>query len=451
LKKKSHRKSFQKLVEHSGHKLQAAYKKTILPSGIRVVTEEIPHVRSISVGVWIENGSRDELPHNNGISHFIEHMVFKGTRKRNVKEIAQSIESVGGYLNAFTSKEHTCYYARVLDEFTELALDVLSDLILHPTFPEKELEKEKGVVIEELKNAEDDPDDIIHDYFEKALYGDHPLGFAVIGKEENLRSFTRSDLLEYRRAHYVPSRMVISAAGNLKHTEIEEMVLKYFPLEKHNSISGNIRQKPLSQHASQQVFDKPIQQAHVCLGTASFGIKSHLRFPLMVLNTLLGDGMSSRLFQSIREKYGLAYSVYSFANLLSDTGSFGVYVGSDKKHVENCIELIWKELDKLKSKPVGISEINRTKAQLKGSMMLSLESISNRMMRLGSSELYFGELQSLDTVIHQINEVTQEDILTVANHLFQEQRFSTVIFRPIGNKAAHPQGLAAAALAGQQP
>ncbi|MBI4427879.1 MAG: insulinase family protein [Ignavibacteriales bacterium] len=424
------------MVETSSHKLHATYQKSVLPNGLRVVSEEIPHVRSTSVGVWIDTGSRDEGPGNNGISHFIEHMVFKGTKKRNTREIAQSIESVGGYLNAFTSKEHTCYYARVLDEYTELALDVLSDITLNPAFPQKELEKEKGVVIEELKNAEDDPDDIIHDYLEKALYGEHSLGFPVIGTEQNLRVFRRSDLSQHRSSHYQPSRMVIAAAGNLRHHQLVEMAQRYFPLGSGKTGSVHMRRRPAGKSGIEKTVEKPIQQAHLCLGTVTFSIKDKQRYPLMVLNTLLGDGMSSRLFQNIREKYGFAYTVYSFANLLSDAGSFGVYVGTDAPHVGQCEELIWKELEALAAKPVSMGELNRTKAQLKGSMMLSLESISNRMIRLGSSELYFHQLHSLDNVVSQINNVTREDVLAVAKGVFRRDWFSKIVFKPTEQRSS---------------
>lgn len=418
------------------------YRKTVFPSGIRVVTEEIPHVRSIAIGIWVDVGSRDETEQGNGISHFIEHMVFKGTKRRSLREISRSIESVGGYLNAFTSKEHTCYYARVLDEYSELALDVLSDLALNPVFPERELEKEKGVVIEELRNAEDDPDDIIHDYFEKAIYGPHPMGFPVIGTEANLRSFTKKDLMAYRSSNYTPSRIVIAAAGNVRHDRFLEDVGKYLSTRCEARISGT-RKKPVPRRPESIELEKPIQQAHVCLGTVAFSIKSKERYPLLILNTLLGDGMSSRLFQNIRERYGFAYNVYSFVNMLSDTGSFGVYVGTDEKHVEHSTDLVHKELSRLTSKEVSRAELDRTKAQLKGSMMLSLESIPNRMMRLGSSELYFHELSPLDTIIRQIDNVTADEVQRVAKLLCKEENLSTVVFRPkkeqaisFGRKAA---------------
>lgn len=395
------------------------------------MSEEISHVRSVSVGIWLDTGSRDEHESNNGISHFIEHMVFKGTKHRNVREIAQSIESVGGYLNAFTSKEHTCYYARVLDEYTELAVDVLSDLLQNPTFPEKDLEKEKGVVIEELKNAEDDPDDIIHDYFDKSLFGTHPLGFPVIGTEANLRSFKRKDLKSYLQQHYIPSNMVVAAAGNIQHKDLVEFVKKYLSGSSSRSKNGMAkRTKPRLLTAEKHEFKKPIQQAHICIGTRSYSIQNKHRYPLLTLNTLLGDGMSSRLFQNIREKYGFAYSVYSYTNMMSDSGVFGAYIGTDKLHVDASIELIKKELRNVQAKPISKVELNRTKAQLKGSMMLSLESIPSRMMRLGSSELYFNELNPIDSIIKQIDAVTQDDVQAVATELFVEGKLSTIIFQP---------------------
>jgi predicted Zn-dependent peptidase len=411
--------------------IDSMYRKTVLPNGLRVVSEELTHVRSVSVGVWIDVGSRDESATMNGISHFIEHMVFKGTKKRSVKDIAQSVESVGGYMNAFTGKEHTCYYARVLDEHAALAIDVLSDLALNAVFPEKDLEKEKAVVIEELKNAEDDPDDIIHDYFDKALFGKHPLGYPVIGTEKNLRSFKRDDLIGHLRNHYVPGNMVLAAAGNISHEKLVGLAGKYFESMKPRRQSRKAeRNKPREYKAETKDYKKSIQQAHVCIGTQAWSIKSKQRYPTLVLNTLLGDGMSSRLFQNIREKYGFAYSVYSSATLMSDAGVFSAYIGTDKQHIEKSTDLILKEFEKLCAKPVSLAELNRTKAQLKGSMMLSLESIPNRMMRLGTSELYFQEINPIDAILRQINGVGQEDVQAIAKTLFSEARLSKVVIHP---------------------
>lgn len=417
------------------HKVESTYQKTILPNGVRIVTEEIPHVRSLSLGFWIETGSRDEFPENNGISHFIEHMVFKGTKKRNVKEIAQSIESVGGYLNAFTSKEHTCYYARVLDEHLELATDVLSDMVFQPTFPEKELEKERNVILEELKQAEDDPDDIIQDYFEKAIFKTNPLGMPVIGTAKSIASFARKDLVQYRTEQYTSANLVVAAAGNLKHDDVVELSKRYIQ----KSANGIKRRAEYNQSVFEEPtsvlyeYYKPIQQAHICLGTIGFHVQDERRFPMQVLNTLLGDGMSSRLFQNIREKYGFAYAVYSFNNMMQDTGAAGVYIGTDNSHVQRCIDLVWKELKSLRNHGITKQELIRTKAQLKGSMMLGMENIPNRMIRLGSSELYFGELIALDTIINKIDAVSREEVQETAEELFKEDRFATVIFYPNGN------------------
>ncbi len=418
-------------------KTESTYRKTILPNGVRVVTEVIPHVRSLSLGFWIETGSRNELPAKNGISHFIEHMVFKGTKKRSIREIAQSIESVGGYLNAFTSKEHTCFYSRVLDEHLELATDVLSDLTLSPTFPEKELLKEKNVVLEELKQAEDDPDDIIHDYFEKAIFKTNPLGMPVIGTKESISSFLRKDLIQYKSEQYTSDNLVVAAAGNITHESVVEFANYYLK----NIPSGTKQQK---KEKSDLIIEepnyilneyyKPIQQAHICLGTIGCSVKSEKRFAMQILNTLLGEGMSSRLFQNIREKYGFAYSVYSFNNMMRDTGSAGVYVGTDDSHVQKCIDLVWKELKSVRKHAISKQELERTKAQLKGSLMLGMENIPNRMIRLGSSELYFGELITLDTIIAKINAVTKDEVQEIAEDLFAEDRFATVIFHPDGKQ-----------------
>lgn len=413
---------------NSQFSVQSDYKKTRLPNGIRIVTESLPHVRSISVGVWIDVGSRDEDERNNGISHFIEHMVFKGTEKFSSQQIARSIESVGGYLNAFTTKEHTCYYARILDDHIEKALEVLSELVQHPQFDPKEIEKERGVILEELKNIEDDPDDLIHDYLDANVYYKHPLGFPIIGKEKNIRSFSRKQLQSYIEQHYIPQRIVVAAAGNVNHDAFVELVQKYFSLRDRKKPTGKRSLVSNRVNAKKFMYEKPITQAHICLGTIGYSVQSNHRYPLLVLNSLLGEGMSSRLFQNIRERYGFAYSVFSFANLLSDTGSFGMYIGTDNKHIDKSLSLMYRELEKLQEKPIGAAELKRTKAQLKGTTMLSLESMSNRMMRLGSGELYFGEYLSLDEILRSIDEVQIDDVSNVAHKLLNPEKFSTVIF-----------------------
>jgi predicted Zn-dependent peptidase len=410
--------------------LHSQYSTTRLPNGIRIVSEELPYVRSVSVGVWIDSGSRDEREGNNGISHFVEHMVFKGTRRFTAPQIARSLESVGGYLNAFTTKEQTCYYARVLDDHLPNAIDVISDLIQHPIFEKKEIEKERTVILEELKNIEDDPDDLIHDYLDRNVYHNHSLGFPIIGSAENIRRFSQDDLFAYVADRYRTDRMVVAAAGHLNHEELVELVAKYFTQSGTRRKAPQRTEGPRRAQTKRLVYEKPITQAHVCLGTLGYSVLSERRYPLMVLNSLLGEGMSSRLFQNIREKYGFAYSVYSFTNLMSDTGCFGVYIGTDSTHIDDSISLIHKELEKLRSKPIGAAELKRTKAQLKGTMMLGLESMSNRMMRLGSGELYFRAYHSLDQVLTSIDSVSVGDVYGVAEQLFVPEKFSTVIFKP---------------------
>lgn len=395
------------------------------------MSETIPYVRSVSVGVWANVGSRDESGSENGLSHFLEHMVFKGTKSRSVREIAQSLESLGGYLNAFTTKEQTCFYARVLDEHIEQAIDVLSDLVQHATFKKEELEKEKLVVIEELKNAEDDPEDIIHDYFEKALFPTHPLGFPIIGTEQNLRSFTRQDLQLHVAEHYTLPNFVLAAAGNIDHARLVRLAEKYLTKTKGSPhVIPRVQAPTRSFKVVSEEYTRQIQQSHLCVGTVGYGIRHKDRYPLMVMNALLGEGMSSRLYQTIRERHGLAYSVYSFVNLLSDTGSFGAYIGTDKNNLANATELMYSEFEKLRRKPVSMAELDRTKSQIKGTMMLGLENMSGRMMRLGSSELYFNTFTSLDAILKKVNAVTPEAIRRVANDLLREDRLSTVVIRP---------------------
>ncbi len=408
-----------------------AYQKTVLDNGIRIVSEFIPYVRSVSIGVWINVGSRNEKVGVNGISHFLEHMVFKGTKKYNAMQIAKSIEQYGGYLNAFTSKENTCYYGKVLDEHVEKTIDVLSELVLNPTFNNKEIEKEKTVVLEELKNIEDDPEDYIHDYLDKTMFGKHPLGYSVIGEAKNIGGFTRGQLFDHIKNYYSADRIVISAAGNIKHEKLVCFVKNRFEkIQKKNRVHLNNTFKNSKNDRKIVEQTMPIQQSHICMGTVTGGMKSKYRFPLLVMNTLLGSGMSSRLFQTIREKYGYTYSISSFLNLLSDCGCLGVYAGTSKINYPKTIELINSEMKKLRKSPISKAELNRTKAQLKGSLMLSLESTSSRMMRLATSEIYFKECTTLDSIIKRIEAVSIDDLLNVANKYLHPENFSVVIFKP---------------------
>ncbi|MEZ4698803.1 MAG: pitrilysin family protein [Rhodothermales bacterium] len=407
----------------------SGFNKTTLPNGLRIVTESIPSVRSISVGVWVHTGSRDESDAEAGICHFIEHMVFKGTKRRRMDQIARRLESVGGYLNAFTTKEYTCYYARALDEHLDRAIDVTCDLILRPTFPEKELDKEKDVVVEEIKMYEDVPEDLIFDRYESVVYRDHALGRPIIGFPESVRSFTRDQLNQYIDRCYTPSRTIISVAGNVSHDRVVQYVRKAFE-DIDRTPTARVPDVVTPYGPGELVEKRPIQQAHLVIGTRIFGIQDERRSAMNVLNTILGSGMSSRLNQNIREKYGFCYNIYSFANMQTDTGDFGVYMGTDGAKIARARKLILRETDRLAQVPVSPRLLHQAVNQVKGSLMLGLESMSNRMMRLGRQELYFGRNFTLDEIIESIESVTAQDIQNLAQTLFVADSFSTVALTP---------------------
>ena len=405
------------------------FDKTTLDNGVRVISETIPSVRSISVGVWIFTGSRDEYADESGISHFIEHMVFKGTKKRRMHHIAQRMEAVGGYLNAFTSKEYTCYYARSLDEHLERAIDTICDLVLSPNFPEKELEKEKDVVLEEMKMYEDNPEDLIFDKFESVVYDRHELGRPIIGLPETVSTFSRDQLVNYMDRNYTPNKIVLAVAGNADHADVVRFARKAFASSR--GISRRMERTPANGYQPQHVEEnRPIQQAHLVVGTRGLDIHDDDRMALSVLNTILGGGMSSRLNQNIREKYGYCYSIYSFLNMHSDTGDFGVYMGTDAHKVSRAKKLIFKELEKLAEKPVSSRTLSQAKSQVKGSVMLGLESMSNRMMRIGRQELYFERYITLDEINADVENTSAEDVLRVARLIFDRYDFSSVVLLP---------------------
>lgn len=403
--------------------------RTTLGNGIRVVSEAIPSVRSVSVGIWVFTGSRDEQPVESGMSHFIEHMVFKGTSRRRMHHIAQRMESVGGYLNAFTTKEYTCYYARGLDEHLARAIDTVTDLVLEPSFPEKELDKEKEVVLEEMKMYEDTPEDYIFDLFEGGVYTGHALGRPVIGVPETVHAFSQQQLFDFIHTHYTPERIVMAVAGNVDHKRVVRFAEKAFT-DTRRPCAERAR-VPVNGYTPQAIVEtRPIQQAHLVLGTRAYDAYHPRRVPLMVLNTILGGGMSSLLNQNIREKYGFCYNIYSFANMHSDTGDVGVYMGTDASKVDRATKLIFRELDKLVQKRVSDRALSQAKSQVKGGIMLGLESMSNRMMRLGRQELYYHAHHSLDHVIGQVESVTVEQLREVAEALFDPQQFTRVVLLP---------------------
>lgn len=405
------------------------FRKTTLANGVRVVTEHIPSVRSISAGVWVAVGSRDETDEEAGICHFIEHMVFKGTRKRRMHHIAQRLENVGGYLNAFTAKEYTCYYARALDEHLDRAIDTVCDLVLSPEFPVKEIDREKDVVIEEMKMYLDTPDDHVFDILEEALFTGHAMARPVIGTESSVRSFDRAKLVDFCERHYTPNRIVVGLAGNVDHDRAVRLVEKEFSVSERGRSSRTTQPVPPFEPTT-ITRERPIQQAHLVLGTRGYDVHDERRVALSVYNTILGGGMSSRLNQNIRERYGYCYSIYSFVNMHSDTGDLGVYMGTDASKVAHAEKLIRRELDKLRQKPVGRRVIDRARSQVKGSIMLGLESMGSRMMRIGRQELYYGHYYSLDEILEMVDAIEPEDVLEVARDVTQDDRFSVVRLLP---------------------
>lgn len=407
---------------------QTQHQKTILPNGVRVVTERIPHVRSISLGLWIEVGTRDETPEENGISHFIEHMMFKGTKRRNSKEIAESLEAVGGHLNAFTGKEVTCYYAHLLDEHLPIAIDVLSDILTDSVFDPEEMNKERGVIIEEINAVDDTPEDLIHELFFNDLYPDHALGTSTLGTRETVSSFTREQLFSFTQKHYTRNRLVVSAAGNIEHDALLKLLEGRL-----DSLSSNDPRKLITPTAARSmgtVKEDVGAQTHICLGTRALRFNDTRKFNFLVMNTLLGGGMSSRLFQNIREKHGLAYSIYSFHDFMYDTGIFGTYIGTDPEREEQAVQLLKEELSCLRDEKVAAEELERTKNQLKGSLLLGLEGTSSRMNRLANMEIYLGRYYSLDEVVEGIDGVNANDMQTLAQELFEEEQQTLTVIRP---------------------
>ncbi len=405
------------------------FAKTTLSNGVRVITEAIPAVRSIAVGVWIHTGSRDEMADVAGISHFIEHMVFKGTARRRMHQIARRLESVGGFLNAFTSKEYTCFYARALDEHLERAIDTVCDLVLQPRFPEKELEKEKEVVVEEMKMYEDSPEEVIFDRFDSIVYKNHALGRPILGYPETVRSFRRGQLLDYMDAHYTPDRIVLSVAGKIQHETVVALAENAF--ENAERLPIHRDRMTVNGYTPEIVLEsRPIQQAHLIVGTRGLDVNHPKRSALTVLNTILGGGMSSRLNQNIREKYGFCYNIYSFLNMHSDTGDLGVYMGTDATLIPRAKKLIFRELEKLADKMVSARALNQAKNQVKGSIMLGLESMSNRMMRIARQELLFRRYFTLDEVLEELDRVDRDTLQGVAQDLFLPDRFSNIVLVP---------------------
>jgi predicted Zn-dependent peptidase len=399
---------------------------TTLPNGIKVITEAMPHVRSVSVGVWVSSGSRRETADENGISHFIEHMLFKGTTNRSAEDIARSVDSIGGNLDAFTAKEMVCFNTKVLDEHLPIAMDVLSDLVLNPAFRGEDIEKEKGVILEEIKMDADSPDYLVHEIFSSNFWKDHPLGKPILGTRETVKRFNQAMVQDYYRGVYNPSNLLITAAGNLGHERLVNLARERF--EALPAATPEAPQAAPSTHARISLRSKKdLEQVHVCLGVPSYPYPHEDRFICYVLNTMLGGGMSSRLFQNIRERQGLAYAVFSELNPYSDTGCLSVYAGTSLESAKKVVESVLKEFADLKQQLAPAEEVRRAKDHLKGSLMLSLESTSSRMSNLARQEMHFRRFFTLDELAESIEQVTAEDVQRVAQTFFDQKNVALTV------------------------
>ncbi|MEE8229033.1 MAG: pitrilysin family protein [candidate division NC10 bacterium] len=392
------------------------YQKEVLDNGLVILTEKMPAVRSVSISVWIRVGSREEEGEQAGISHFIEHMFFKGTEKRSAEEIAEAIDSVGGVLDAFTSREYTCFSAKVLREHLPLAVDLLADLVLHARLDPSDIEKEREVILQEIKMVEDAPDDQVHDLFAQATWADHPLGRPILGRRETLRQIRRDEIVKYMDRYYRPDRAIISAAGDLDHHALVNLVAAAFGGwggHAHHASSS----PPVSRFTAVNE-DRDLSQVHLCLGVNGLAYAHRDRYALAILNTILGGGMSSRLFQGIREKRGLVYSIYSYTASYRDGGLLVVYAGTSNDHYQEVVDLIQAEFRQVRDEPVGSAEFRRTKEQLKGNLLLGLESTGSRMTRLAKMYMYFDRCFGLEEIIQGIEEVTPERLQQLTQFLF---------------------------------
>ncbi len=398
---------------------------TKLSNGLTVVSEYIPYVQSFSLGFWIKVGSRNETPVTNGISHFIEHMLFKGTKNRSAKKIADEIESLGGYLNAFTTKEYTCYYGRGLTKNLGNTFVVLADMLQNSLFRESDIKKEAKVIIDELKDIEDSPEELIFDKLESFLFNGNPLAMPIIGTKENIERFRQADFKKYFEEHYASNEIFIVASGNVEHEELLKLTEEH--CIKKSGSKVNTPSKVIPVKADEYFVYKEIQQSHFIIASPAVGLTHNDRKKINLISHILGEGSSSKLFQELREKNGIAYQVNTFLNSFEDVSTFGVYFSTDNGNWEKARDLIFREFEKLRNKRISDKDLQRAKEYLKGNYLMSLESLTNRMQRLANSMIYFNRLKSIEESIREIDEITSDDILKVSNKLLEKENFSTVI------------------------
>jgi len=409
-----------------------ACQKDLLSNGIRVVTEAMPHVRSVAVGIWVETGSRVEPEERGGISHLIEHLVFKGTATRSAEAIASAIDSVGGQMDAFTAKEHTCFYVSVLDEHLPLAVDLVTDILMHPLFAAPDIEKEKAVVFQEIKMVEDTADDLVHDLFAERVWAGHPLGRPILGRRDVVQGMDRALILKHFEEEYAPARIVVAAAGHLEHARVVDLFASRFNGFQRSPVFRE--SAPPTMHVGVHMVQKPLEQVHLVVGFPGIADTAPERYALYLLNDVIGGSMSSRLFQEVRERQGLAYSVHSGLQSYRDTGLFYIYAGTDAANFAKVVKALMKEVRVLKKDGVRAEELRRSKEHLKGSLMLSLESSSSRMNRLAKQELRFGEFFSLDEMLGAIERVEPEEVQALISRILDEEQLSLLTLGPIDRR-----------------
>ncbi len=407
--------------------IKEEYRFTKLPNGIRIVTENLPHVSSFSLGFWFNTGSRNENTKNNGISHFTEHMLFKGTSNRSSKKISDDVEKLGGYLNAFTSKEHTCYYGRGVGVHLPKVFDVLSDMVQNSLFRQKDIDKESGVILDEFFDIEDSPEELIFEKFESNIFKSHPLHYQIIGTEKNIKSFTQADFLDYLSKHYTNNNFLVAASGNVNHDEIVELVTKKIVSLK----NGDTKSKKMlaKTNKSNLVIEKEIQQTHVIVGRETFGYVEKDRLKVNLLANIIGEGSSSRLFNVLREKNGLTYQINSFLNSFADYSAFGVYFSTNEKYADKATDLVLKEFDKILKNGVSKIEFARAKEYMKGHLIMHLEGTTNRMNRIAQTNLYLNRTKTIQESINAINEITLDDVMEVSKELLNVDCLSKVVIK----------------------
>ncbi|MBI5588901.1 MAG: insulinase family protein [Deltaproteobacteria bacterium] len=403
--------------------------KTLLSNGVRILSQRMPHVQSVSMGVWVNIGSRDETDAENGLSHFIEHMMFKGTQKRSAFEIAKAFDAIGGYTNAFTSMENTCYHAKVMANHLETMSEILTDIFLNSLFDETEIEKERPVIFQEIGMLEDTPDEYVHQLAARSFWGDNPLGRSILGTHDNILQFDSKNIRSFFERLYQPDRIVVTAVGNIEHDRLVDLARPAFEaIQTGNPIPN--RGVPQS-HFHVGIHPKDLEQVHICLNTPGIPTTDSRRYVLSLMNTILGGNMSSRLFQEIREQRGLAYSVYSFVSSFVDTGMSGAYAGVDPVHAFETVDLVLNTLQGLKDSPVTEDELQHAKEFTKGNLLMASESNENQMARLAQGEFHFGRYTPLKEILDEIDRVTPSDIQMLAEDIFQKNQMTLTLHGPV--------------------